>query len=225
MAAGSPESSLLRGDRRIFKPASQEACSIKQDASAAFSQTNLLAAGQGPATRACFLKQPNGNFLIKIYIYIYFFLKPCRGKVKGKPTGRATRCILQENEAQHGTGTFGIHRGPQSLKHEGAPSTSQGNRVPTAQLQEANGLRARGRGLPPLSLWPRGLLRREDARPPRANLGDLEKPPQGALGSFASCCSSEQSQTSLQLESPVAALQMLLKSVPPGLSVMAAKPQ
>ena len=65
MAAGSPESSLLRGDRRIFKPPSQEACSIKQDANAAFSQTNLLAAGQGPATRACFLKQPNGNFLIK----------------------------------------------------------------------------------------------------------------------------------------------------------------
>lgn len=73
MAAGSPESSLLRGDRRIFKPASQEACSIKQDASAAFSETNLLAAGQGPATRACFLKQPNGNFLIKIYIFIFFF--------------------------------------------------------------------------------------------------------------------------------------------------------
>lgn len=65
MAAGSPESSLLRGDRRIFKPPSQEACSIKRDANAAFSQTNLLAAGQGPATRACFLKLPNGNFPIK----------------------------------------------------------------------------------------------------------------------------------------------------------------
>lgn len=62
MAAGSPESSLLRGDRRIFKPPSQEACSIKQDANAAFSQTNLLAAGQGPATRARFLKATQWEF-------------------------------------------------------------------------------------------------------------------------------------------------------------------
>lgn len=184
-----------------------------------------VSGGPGASHKGLLFKATKREFPNKnIYIYL-FFLKPYRGKVKGKPAGRATRCILQENEAQHGTGTFGIRRGPQSLKHEGAPSTSQGNRVPTARLQEANGLRARGRGLPPLSLWPRGLLRREDARPPRADLGDLEKPPQGALGSFASCCSSEQSQTSLQLESPVAALQMLLKSVPPGLSVMAAKPQ
>lgn len=51
---------------------------------------------------------------------------------------------------------------------------------------------------------------------PRADLWDLEKPPQGTLGSFASLCFSELSQTSLQLESPMVVLQTLGKSVPPG---------
>lgn len=46
---------------------------------------------------------------------------------------------------------------------------------------------------------------------PRANLRDLEKPPQGTCGSFALLSFSEQSQTSLQLESPVAVLQTLTK--------------
>lgn len=46
--------------------------------------------------------------------------------------------------------------------------------------------------------------------------GDLKKPPQGTLGSFASLCFSGLSQTSLQLESPVVFLQTLGKSAPPG---------
>lgn len=41
---------------------------------------------------------------------------------------------------------------------------------------------------------------------PCADLRDLGKPPQGTLGSFASLCSSEQSQTSLQPESLVVVL-------------------
>lgn len=45
---------------------------------------------------------------------------------------------------------------------------------------------------------------------PRADLGDLEKPPQGTLGSFDSLCFSEQSQTSLQLESLLVVLQTLI---------------
>lgn len=51
---------------------------------------------------------------------------------------------------------------------------------------------------------------------PRTNLRDLEKPPQGTCGSFALLSFSQQSQTSLQLESPVAVLQTLTKSAPPG---------
>lgn len=46
--------------------------------------------------------------------------------------------------------------------------------------------------------------------------GDLKKPPQGTLGSFASFCFSGLSQTSLQLESPVVFLQTSGKPAPPG---------
>lgn len=107
MAAGSPESSLLRGDRRIFKPPSQEACSIKQDASAAFSQTNLLAAGQGPATRACFLKKPNGNFLIKHN----FKIKPHHGIVKGKLVGSSQKYLTHRPLWKHGKMKYSAGRG------------------------------------------------------------------------------------------------------------------
>lgn len=51
---------------------------------------------------------------------------------------------------------------------------------------------------------------------PRADLWDLEKLPQGTLGSFASLCFSGLSQTSLQLESPVVVLKTSGKSAPPG---------
>lgn len=127
MAAGSPESSLLCGDRRIFKPPSQEACSIKQDANAAFSQTNLLAVGQGPATRACFLKQPNGNFLIKQN----FFKKPHCGMVKGRISGsikkhRMHRPLWKHGKMKHraGWGVLGcIHGTKAPMCSPGPPET------------------------------------------------------------------------------------------------------
>lgn len=117
MAAGSPESSLLRKDRRIFKPPSQEACSIKQDANAVFSQTNLLAVGQGPATRACFLKQPNGNFLIKQNLKKK---KPHHGTVKGRFPGSNKKHHTYRPLWKHGkmkqrrVGSFGVHPWHQS---------------------------------------------------------------------------------------------------------------
>lgn len=96
MAAGSPESSLLRGDRRIFKPPSQEACSIKQDANAAFSQTNLLAAGQGPATRARFLKATQWEFPNKNLKKKNLKKSPTMAQLKGSLLA-AVRAVLRAN--------------------------------------------------------------------------------------------------------------------------------
>lgn len=112
MAAGSPESSLLRGDRRIFKPPSQEACSIKQDANAAFSQTNLLAAGQGPATRARFLKAtqwefPNKNLKKKKR----FKKKPHHGTVKRKLAGSSKSCLTCKPRWKHRGRALGCTEG------------------------------------------------------------------------------------------------------------------